>query len=150
MGQSAGELSVGGLVEVLRGRRATPYLSLGAGIYRAMFQLEGQPGEMMGGSISVADMPMFYGRRMDASRGALAVGGHMQGFTDPVFTLGGGVRVEVSPHVFLRPEIRAVTVIGGDESNTFASILLSMGYRFRSDARRTGSDVPPKGCVAEG
>lgn len=51
-GYGGSELSASLLVDVLPRRAATPYVSVGAGIYRAMFDLGRDRDGMMGGSIN--------------------------------------------------------------------------------------------------
>ena len=135
-GQSAVEVNAGVLVDLLAGGRAVPYLSAGGGLYRAMFDFgDGGSVGMMGGFSSVngvvgpGQMPMFYARRFEAAD-QIGSGWHMQGFTDPALSVGGGVRFDLTSHVYLRPDVRALTIFGGRDTYTLGSATLSVGYRF--------------------
>ncbi len=99
------------------------------------------PGWMMGsfnwnGSVwngptfDVGQMPMFYANRL----GAMAVPANgrwgRRSFTDPAISLGGGVRLDVSNKVYVRPDARALLVVGGGDTYTVGSLSVSLGYRF--------------------
>lgn len=99
------------------------------------------PGWMMGGfswnntpisgpTFAGSQMPMFYVRRL----GALTVpmDGRMHGprFTDPALSLGGGVRIDLTDSMYVRPDIRALTIIGGGDTYTIGTATFSFGYRF--------------------
>jgi hypothetical protein len=51
-------------------------------------------------------------------------------FTDPVVTMGGGVRVTLATHLELRPDARALVVLDGGNSHTIGVFGLNVGYRF--------------------
>ena len=56
-GQSAMDLNVSVLVDLLTARRAVPYLSIGGGLYRAMFDVGNERSfGMMGGQLGSNDM----------------------------------------------------------------------------------------------
>lgn len=73
-------------------------------------------------------MPTFYARRM----GPLSNNGqwHMQAFTDPAFTVGGGVDISLTRGWSARPDVRALTVLNGGDVLTISTITFSVGYRF--------------------
>lgn len=136
-GQSAMDVNLSVLVDLMTGRRALPYLSVGGGLYRAMFDLGNQRFSGMMGGLSSGDttaamglMPMFYAGR--ASALTVPAGGrwHMQGFTDPAVSVGGGVRLDLTNRIYVRPDVRAVTIIGGGDTYTVGSGTISVGYRF--------------------
>ena len=133
--QSAMDMNLSMLVDLMTGRRAVPYLSVGGGLYRAMFDGDDQRfSEMMGGFASgdqaAGPMPMFYARRY--GRMAAATGGrrHMPGFTDPAVSVGGGMRLDLTSRLYVRPDVRAVTIFGGGDTYTVGSATVSVGYRF--------------------
>lgn len=135
-GQSAVDLSASLLVDLLVGRSVVPYVSAGGGLYRAMFDFGNQGYSGMMGGFSSADvaiasgqMPMFYARRFGALSDRLG-GRHMQGFTDPAVSVGGGVRFDLTSQVYIRPDVRALTMFGGGETYTIGSATVSVGYRF--------------------
>jgi hypothetical protein len=137
-GQSAMDLNVSVLVDLLTARRAVPYLSIGGGLYRAMFDVGNERSfGMMGGQLGSNDMgvtygqmPMFYARRMGALNAPGDGFGHMPGFTDPAVSVGGGVRLDLTNHLYVRPDVRAVTIFGGGDTYSIGSITFSVGYRF--------------------
>lgn len=183
-GASALDLNASLLVSLLDGRKVNPYLAVGGGVYRAMFDLGNQglfgmmgagvpngsqlvalpngqgwgampgpgmmgwtsgqtfgSGWMMGNGFnwnstmqagpifSGTRMPVFYAQRM----GAVSVpsgGWHMQSFTDPALSFGGGVQFDLTRAVYVRPDVRVLTVFGGGDVNTISSVTFSLGYRF--------------------
>jgi hypothetical protein len=169
------------LVDLLADRKAVPYVVVGGGLYRAMFDFGNQgvfgmmtsgvpagsqivalpqgwgampgmmgswsagqtfgSGWMMGGfawngtaatgpTFTGSQMPMFYARRMGALTVPASGRWHMVGFTDPALSLGGGVRIDVTPSLYVKPEVRALTIIGGGDTYTIGSATFSVGYRF--------------------
>jgi len=157
--------------------RMVPYAALGAGLYRATFDigaerflgsmgtlypagtpmipLQGGMGYgMMGagyygpsgwndrmwdtrnqgawpGSVyTLPHMPSFYMNRL----GPLTVptGGSWgtRTFTDPALTLGGGVRLDLGPHLSVRPDARALVVVGSGDTYTVGMFSFNIGYRF--------------------
>ena len=126
------------------GRRVSPYVVGGAGIYRASFDLGaprffgglGQYGPGVSlcggtGACPYGQMPGFYGRRLGAV--IIPVGNAGFGtrtFTDPAFSAGAGARVELASHLFLRPEARALFVRGGGLTHTLGTFSCAFGYRF--------------------
>jgi len=137
-GQSAMDLNVSVLVDLLTARRAVPYLSIGGGLYRAMFDVGnersfGMMGSQLGSNdmgVTYGQMPMFYARRMGALNAPGDSFGHMPGFTDPAVSVGGGVRLDLTNHLYVRPDVRAVTIFGGGDTYSVGSITFSVGYRF--------------------
>ena len=133
--QSAMDVNLSLLVDLMTGRRAVPYLSVGGGLYRAMFDGDDQRfSEMMGGFASgdeaAGQMPMFYARRYARMTAPTGGRGHMRGFTDPAVSVGGGVRLDLTSRLYVRPDLRAVTIFGGGDTYTVGSATISVGYRF--------------------
>jgi hypothetical protein len=110
---------------VPRGRPAVPYLAGGVGVYRASFDVP-----FVAGGWSVDWMPRFYARRMAMMPFRPAVAFEARTFTDPVVTMGGGVRVTLATHLELRPDARALVVLDGGDSHTIGIVGLNIGYRF--------------------
>jgi hypothetical protein len=54
----------------------------------------------------------------------------MPGFTDPAVSVGGGVRLDLTRRLYVRPDVRAVTVFGGGHTDSVGSLTFSLGYRF--------------------
>lgn len=78
----------------------------------------------------VGAMPAFYGGRM----GVLTMpAGGMWGtrsFTDPAITLGGGVRVNLTDRVVLKPDARVWLVMGDGDTQAMGVFTLHVGVRF--------------------
>jgi hypothetical protein len=51
-------------------------------------------------------------------------------YTDPALNLGGGVRIDLGPHVFLRPDARALLVAASGDTYTVGVFTIKVGYRF--------------------
>ena len=54
----------------------------------------------------------------------------MRSFTDPALSLGGGVRLDVSARLYVRPDARALIVIANGSTHTVGVFSLGIGYRF--------------------
>lgn len=150
-----------------RRARVVPQITVGAGAYRASFDLNdrmmfgqfsqmggtgftpyvGQYGGMMGGNagygwrgsmwtgtagapFNIPQMPMFYARRMGNI--TIPASGMMGGrsFTDPAAIFGGGVTLNASERIYVRPEARALMVFGDGDTYTLGFFTLRVGFRF--------------------
>lgn len=154
-GQMGADLTASLLVNLMTGRRALPYVAVGGGFYRAMFDLDnprlfgmmgawpaGQTfgqGWMMdsfmwnnstiaGPTFTRSEMPAFYGRRMDSVTSGRQ--SHMRSFTDPAITVGGGINIALTDTWHARPDVRAVTILGAGDALTIGTVTFSVGYRF--------------------
>lgn len=80
--------------------------------------------------LNVPQIPMFYARRMgvvDATAdGRLAT----RRFTDPAAVFGGGLTFNATKHIYLRPEARALLVIGDGDTYTIGFFGAKVGFRF--------------------
>jgi hypothetical protein len=78
----------------------------------------------------VGQMPGFYARRLGPM--GVPAGGAWEGrsFTDPAISVGGGLRLNVNEHVMVRPDIRALMVFGGGDTQTVGVFGVQLGYRF--------------------
>jgi len=87
-------------------------------------------GPWPGPTVTPGEMPMFYARRL----GTLTVPqGGMWGtraFTDPALTLGGGMELNLSRHLSLRPDARGLIVVADGETYTVGVFSFHVGYRF--------------------
>ena len=82
-----------------------------------------------GPTFAGGEMPMFYARRM----GDVTVpsgGWHMRSFTDPALSFGGGVNVDLRRGMYVRPDVRVLTIFGGGETIAVTAATFSFGYRF--------------------
>ena len=146
-GSGAHALTVQGgvLANLVNGdRRAVPFITAGAGVYFASFDLAAQrffggagpfgPGMSVcagTGECPYGNLPAFYGRRLGA------VVAPLQGnkwptrtFTDPAFHLGVGARLHVTPHVFVRPEFSGLFVAANRHVQSLGVTSVAFGYRF--------------------
>ena len=146
-GAGADALSVqaGLLANLISGDvRVQPFIAAGGGFYRASFDptarrffggMTGPFGPGMSpcggtGDCPYGNVPAFYGRRMGPVAAAGADGTWTRTFTDPAFHLGGGVRINVTPHMFIRPELRGLFVAADDEVQSLGALSVGFGYRF--------------------
>ena len=132
--------------------KAVPYLAAGGGFYRASFDM-GNPRfsgamnmggsmmnglEMMGGPGSTGagtywnygQMPHFYGARLADQPGRQEPYYGQRSFTDPVLSLGGGIRIDLGSRLYLRPDARALVVASSGETSTYGLFTVNFGYRF--------------------
>ena len=79
---------------------------------------------------SGSQMPMFYANRL----GAMIVPSNgrwgARTFTDPAVSFGGGVRFDINDALYVRPDVRALMVIGDGDTFTVGSFSVGLGYRF--------------------
>ena len=139
--------NAGLLVNLLpAGGKAVPYAAIGGGIYHVNYDLDNprimdlMPRFGSGAVGSVGSLPGFQGfgqmPAMYAERLRSMIwppprdGWGRRSFTDPAMTIGGGVRLDLTPHLSLRPDARAVVVFGGRRSSTLGMFSLNVGYRF--------------------
>lgn len=125
--------------------KTVPYLALGGGLYGASFNMDSErffgrlsnqfPGgtQMMpiaGGTFSPNHMPAFYvdrlGQMMVPTNGRWG----RRSFTDPAISVGGGIRLDVSPRFHVRPDARALIVIANGARYTVGVVTIGVGYRF--------------------
>jgi hypothetical protein len=78
----------------------------------------------------VGEMPGFYARRLGPM--AVPAGGvwESRSFIDPAVSFGGGLRFNVSEHVMVRPDVRALVVFAAGETHTLGVFGMQLGYRF--------------------
>lgn len=87
-------------------------------------------GMSSGNTFTLDAMPMFYARRLDT----IMIGGNgrwtPRSFVDPALTLAGGVRVDVTPRVYVRPEVRSLLVFGNGDQMMLTTAGVGFGVRF--------------------
>lgn len=87
-------------------------------------------GPWTGSTFSPNHMPAFYvdrlGQMMVPANGRWGT----RSFTDPAISVGGGIRLDVSPRFHVRPDARALIVIANGASYTVGVMTLGVGYRF--------------------
>lgn len=76
------------------------------------------------------ELPEFYAQRLGQvvvpASGTLG----SRSFTDPTVNFGGGVRFDVSPHVFVRPDFRMLVVAAEGDTYSLGVFTIQFGYRF--------------------
>lgn len=107
---------LGARVPLLPARPLVPFLSAGAGVYRATFE-----------SVSTT-MPRFYQRRMMS--GPTEFQGRT--FDDFVVALGGGVDMFLANHLALRPEVTVLLVTTRSDTRTVPVYGVHLAYHFES------------------
>jgi hypothetical protein len=121
-----------------KGAPVAPYVAAGAGVYRASFEQVGfgmteQAGAAcMGaarGEACYGSMPRFYAQRMRGQPTGRSWPDRRV-FTDPMVALGGGLRWDVTPQLFLIPDARALLVLGDGDTDVVGVFTVSFGYRF--------------------
>ena len=54
----------------------------------------------------------------------------MRSFTDPALTVGGGIRINVTNRIYIRPDVRALVVFAGGDRMVLTNMVVGLGYRF--------------------
>jgi len=134
--------------------RVVPFVAVGGGVYHTSFDM-GRPGMfgrygwmegpgMMGGGAWYGPgamsgtgplpwpdhVPQFYARRMGDITPPADGRWETRSFTDPMLSLGGGARIDLGRRFFLRPDARALVVLGDGETSTVGVFNLGIGIRF--------------------
>lgn len=152
-GSEGFELSASLLIDLVTVGTATPYLALGGGLYRTHFNLD-DPwllgrmadqypvgtwiapqgtgfGMMGGGGPTVGGhMGSYYANRFGPMQVPASGMWGMRGFTDPAVSIGGGVWLDVTSHLSVRPDFRALVAIRDGNATTVGTFSLGLGYRF--------------------
>ncbi len=78
----------------------------------------------------VGALPNFYARRLGPL--VFPPGGtwETRTFTDPVATIGGGVRFNVRERLMIRPDVRALVVLADGHTHTLGVFVVHIAYRF--------------------
>jgi hypothetical protein len=78
----------------------------------------------------VGQMSNFYARRLGMLTVPAGTGWERRSFVDPAATLGGGIRFNVSEHLMIRPDVRALLVFGDGDTHAMTVFVFNVGYRF--------------------
>ena len=138
LGRGAGVGGMSGTVALLvnllpGGGKTVPYLAVGGGLYGASFDMDDEryfERPSTAGMGGVGMMPGFYSNRLGQMRDRGNGRWGSQSFSDPAISLGAGVRLELSPRFFVRPDARALVVIANGTSYTVGVVTIGFGYRF--------------------
>jgi hypothetical protein len=83
-----------------------------------------------GPTFTASQMPMFYANRLGQMTIPSNGSWMMRSFTDPVLTVGGGIRINVTNRIYVRPDVRALVVFGGGDRMVLTNMVVGLGYRF--------------------
>jgi len=72
----------------------------------------------------------FYANRLGPLAFPAVGGWETRSFTDPALSLGGGVRLNLTEHLMLRPDLRALVIFAHGDTHTLGVFVLNLGYRF--------------------
>lgn len=75
-------------------------------------------------------MPMFYANRLGAMMAPPDGHWGKRAFTDPALTFGGGVRLDLTKSLSVRPDVRALMVVADGDTFTVGTFSVGLGYRF--------------------
>jgi hypothetical protein len=78
----------------------------------------------------VGQMPGFYARRLGPMVVPAGAVWESRSFTDPAMSVGGGIRLNVTQHLMVRPDIRALLVFADGDTHTMTVVGVNVGYRF--------------------
>ena len=115
-GSDAFAVVLGARVPLLPARPVVPFLSAGAGMYRATFDS------------TAGTMPRFYRRRMMSAN----PGFEGRTFEDFALALGGGLDLFLARHLALRPEVTVLLVTTRADTRAVPVYGVHLAYHFES------------------
>ncbi len=127
-GPSHGASAMGQLLFTLFDHGKTvPYLSAGGGVYHTSADFVAGPERLR------PDVP--HGARGHDHDGQARAGAPTPIFTrarstDPALSLGGGLRLDLGPRFYARPDARLMMVMGDGRNQTFGVFTMNVGWRF--------------------
>ncbi len=87
-------------------------------------------GAYAGGTFTPPHLPSFYANRFGQMQVPEDGRWGTRSFTDPAMTIGGGLKLDVTDRLFIRPDARALVVFGDGRTNTLGLFSLGVGVRF--------------------
>jgi hypothetical protein len=78
----------------------------------------------------VGALPDFYARRLGPLAFPHSGAWETRSFTDPALNVGGGLRFDVGERLMIRPDGRAVFVLGDGKTHTLGVFVVHVAYRF--------------------
>lgn len=83
-----------------------------------------------GPTFTASQMPMFYANRLGQMTIPSDGRWMMRSFTDPALTVGGGIRINLTNRLYVRPDVRALVVFAGGDRMVLTNMVVGLGYRF--------------------
>lgn len=83
-----------------------------------------------GPTFTTSQMPMFYANRLGQMTIPSDGRWMMRSFTDPALTVGGGIQINVTSRVYVRPDVRALVVFANSDRLVLTNMVVGVGYRF--------------------
>lgn len=83
-----------------------------------------------GPTFTASQMPMFYANRLGQMTIPSDGRWMMRSFTDPALTVGGGIRINLTNRLYVRPDVRALVVFAGGDRLVLTNMVVGLGYRF--------------------
>lgn len=153
-GESGFQITGTLLMTLARTSRADVYVAAGGGLSHVSFDMgdarlfgpmNGQyavgmsfaamPGRsgfvmMNGATYAASAMPQFYANRLGTM--TVAPGGQWgsRSFTDPAMVVGGGVKINLTPRLYVTPDVRGVVAFSGGHHATLVTMNVGFGVRF--------------------
>ncbi len=87
-------------------------------------------GAWTGPTFTSNQMPMFYANRLGQMMIPSDGRWGMRSFTDPALTLGGGIRIDLTDRLYVRPDVRALVVFASSDRLVLTNMVVGLGYRF--------------------
>jgi hypothetical protein len=78
----------------------------------------------------VGDMPQFYAQRLGPMTVPMNGVWGTRNFVDPAANFGGGLRLNITSTMMVRPDIRAFVVFADGDTHTVTVFNVQVGYRF--------------------
>jgi hypothetical protein len=127
-GASHGASAMGQILFTLfAGGKTVPYLSAGGGIHHTSADFVTVPERIP------PDVPRGARGYDDDGRprpGVPAPVAARRSSTDPALSLGGGLRLDLGPRFYARPDARLMMVMGDGRNETFGVFTMNVGWRF--------------------
>ena len=81
-------------------------------------------------AFTTSQMPMFYANRLGQMTIPSDGRWMMRSFSDPALTVGGGMRINLTSRIYVRPDVRALVVFANSDRLVLTNMVVGIGYRF--------------------